>query len=102
MPTTPDQEATMAHKLSTRRQLKYLKALAERTGQTFQWPHNAAAASREIKRLTTTRPSSKLERAIERFDDRQAIEAVQDAAAIADGETGATEMTESQTVRRSL
>jgi hypothetical protein len=87
MPTTPDQEATMAHKPPTRRQLNYLKALAERTGQTFQWPHGAAAASREIQRLKSTRPSSRLERAIERYGDPQAIEAAQDAAQIHGFET---------------
>ena len=67
----------MAHKPPTPRQLNYLKALAERTGQTFQWPHSAAAASREIHRLKTTRPSSKVERAIERFGDPRAIEAAE-------------------------
>ena len=82
MPTTPDQEATMPDKLPTPRQINYLKALAERTGQSFPWPHSAAAASREIQRLKTTRPSSEVERAIERFGDPQAAEAAQDAAAI--------------------
>jgi hypothetical protein len=82
MPTTPDQEATMSHKPPTRRQINYLKALAGRTGLTFPWPNSAAAASREIKRLMTTRPSTEVERAIERFGDPQAIEAAQDAAAI--------------------
>ncbi|MFL5861527.1 MAG: hypothetical protein ACJ780_12205 [Solirubrobacteraceae bacterium] len=82
MPTTPDQEATMAQKPPTRRQINYLKALAECTGQTFPWPHSSAAASREITRLKTTRASTGLERAIERFGDRQATEAAQGAAAI--------------------
>jgi len=73
----------MCHKPPTRRQISYLKALAERTGQTFQWPSSSAAASREIKRLKNTRPSTELDRAIERFGDTQAaIEAAQDAAAI--------------------
>lgn len=72
----------MSHKPPTRRQINYLKALAERTGQTFQWPSDSAGASREIKRLKNTQPSTELERAIERFGDRQAIEAAQDAAAI--------------------
>jgi hypothetical protein len=82
MPTTPDQEATMADKPPTRRQLNYLKALAERTGQTFPWPNSSVAASREIKRLKTTRPTSQVERDIERVGDPEAIEAAQDAAAI--------------------
>jgi hypothetical protein len=82
MPTTPDQEAKMSHKPPTRRQLNYLKALAERTGQTFEWPSTSAAASREIRRLKNTRPSTGIERAVERFGDTQAIEAAQDASEI--------------------
>jgi hypothetical protein len=79
MPTTPDQEASMSHTPPSPRQLSYLKALAERTGQTFQWPHSSAAASSEIKRLKRTRPSTELERAIDRFGDTRSIEAAQDA-----------------------
>jgi hypothetical protein len=82
MPTTPHQEASMSHKPPSTSQLNYLKALAERTGQTFTWPSTSVAASREIRRLKNTRPSTKPERAIERFGDTQAIEAAQDAAAI--------------------
>jgi hypothetical protein len=82
MPTTPDQEARMSHKPPSARQLSYLKALAERTGQTFQWPSSSAAASREIQRLKRTQPSTKLERALERFGDTPTIEAAQDAASI--------------------
>jgi hypothetical protein len=48
------------------RQLSYLKALAERTGQTFRWPESSAAASREIRRLKNTR------RARSRAGDRAA------------------------------
>jgi hypothetical protein len=72
----------MSHKPPSARQLNYLKALAERTGQTFQWPESSAAASREIQRLKNTRPSTKLERAIARFGDRQATEAAQGAVEI--------------------
>src|SRR5438105_518925 len=82
MPTTPDQEASMSHKPPSPRQLSYLKALSERTGQTFRWPESSAAASTEIKRLKSTRPTTGLERAIERFGDTQAIEAAQDAVEI--------------------
>ena len=35
----------------TRRQLAYLKALAQRTGQTFAWPRTSAHASRQIRTL---------------------------------------------------
>jgi hypothetical protein len=79
MPTTPDQEASMSHTPPSPRQLSYLKALAERTGQTFRWPHSSTAASREINRLKRTRPSTELERAIERFGDTRSIEAARDA-----------------------
>jgi hypothetical protein len=82
MPTTPDQEACMPPKPPSRRQLTYLKALAQRAGQTFQWPTSSLAASREIRRLKNTQPSTGLERAIERYGDTQAIESAQDAVAI--------------------
>ena len=72
----------MSHRPPTRRQLNHLKALAQRTGQTFPWPDSSAAASREIKRLKNTRPSTEPDRAIERFGDPQAIEPAKDAAAI--------------------
>ena len=72
----------MAHKLPSPRQLKYLKALAERTGQTFAWPTSSASASSEIRRLKNTGPSPELERAIGRLGDTQAIEAAQDAVEI--------------------
>jgi alpha-ketoglutarate-dependent taurine dioxygenase len=86
MPTTPDQEASMSHKPPSPRQLDYLKALAQRTGQTFQWPKTSAQASREIRRLKNARPSTAVERAIERFGDTQAIEAAQDVAIVHDFE----------------
>lgn len=50
------------------RQLNYLRSLADRTGQTFTWPQSKAQASREIQRLRRRRPSTALERAIERLD----------------------------------
>lgn len=68
----------MSHKPPSARQLSYLKALAERAGQTFRWPESCAAASREIRRLKNTQPSSELDRAIERFGDTPAIEVAQD------------------------
>ncbi len=69
----------MSHKPPSPRQLSYLKALAERTGQTFPWPESSAAASREIQRLKNTRPSTRLERTIEQLEDARTIEAAQDA-----------------------
>lgn len=50
----------------TPRQLRYLKDLAERTGQTFTYPRTFAEASREIDRLKAIRPESRAERRIER------------------------------------
>jgi hypothetical protein len=64
------------------RQLNYLKALAQRTGQTFTWPQTSSEAGEEIARLRGTRPSTWTERAIERIHDRAAREAAEDAIAI--------------------
>ena len=47
-------------------QLRYLRSLAQRTGQTFTYPHTFAQASREIDRLKRARPSSYAELEIER------------------------------------
>jgi hypothetical protein len=57
-----------AEQRPTARQLAYLKALAQRTGQSFTWPTTRAAASSEIRRLKAAAPSSQLEREIERHD----------------------------------
>lgn len=50
-------------------QMKLLRTLADRTGQSFAWPSNRLAASREIQRLQGAQRSSRYERA----DDRRAI-----------------------------
>jgi hypothetical protein len=68
MPTTPQQEASMTPKPPSARQLNYLKALANRTGQTFTYPKTSRDASREIQRLKTVRPSSRIELELERLD----------------------------------
>ena len=47
-------------------QLRYLRSLAQRTGQTFTYPHTFAEASDEITRLKRARPSSLAELEIER------------------------------------
>jgi len=57
--------STTANRPSSR-QLSYLKALAERTGQTFTYPQTRRQASDEISRLKHTRPSSHGELEIER------------------------------------
>ena len=41
----------------TRRQLAYLRSLANRAGQTFAYPRTRREASREIQRLKQIQPS---------------------------------------------
>jgi hypothetical protein len=50
----------------TAKQLKYLRALASRAGQTFTYPKTASQASAEIRRLQKQHRSSRLEVQIER------------------------------------
>lgn len=50
----------------TSRQLSYLRALAERTGQTFTYPHTSRQASAEIARLKNAPPSTRTQRRVER------------------------------------
>jgi hypothetical protein len=57
---------TTASAKPTRRQLSYLKALADRTGQTFTYPQTSQQASAEINRLKKAKPSSRSERYVER------------------------------------
>ena len=59
----------------TAKQLAFLRALAQRTGETFAYPHTAAEASEEISRLRQRQPSNRTERAIER---RQVIRDIQE------------------------
>ena len=56
-------------------QLRYLRDLAQRTGETFTYPHTAAQASDEISRLRQRQPSNRTERAVER---RQVIRDIQE------------------------
>ena len=58
----------MTPKPPSARQLNYLKALANRTGQTFTYPKTSRGASREIQRLKTVRPTSRIELELERLD----------------------------------
>ena len=50
----------------TRKQLSYLRTLAEQTGTTFTPPATRAQASREIERLKALPASSRAERGRER------------------------------------
>lgn len=58
----------MTPKPPTARQLSYLRALANRTGQTFAYPKTSGQASHEIRRLRAVRPGSRIERDLERID----------------------------------
>jgi hypothetical protein len=49
----------------TSKQLRFLKSLADRTGQTFTYPKTAVEASREIKRLQGARSMTRTERYVE-------------------------------------
>ena len=59
----------------TAKQLAYLRALAQRTGETFTYPQTSAEASEEIRRLRQRQPSNRTERAVER---RQVIRDIQE------------------------
>lgn len=57
---------TSATDKPTPKQLGYLRRLAASRGQTFRYPQTRAEASAEIRRLRSTRPDSRLNRALER------------------------------------
>lgn len=50
----------------TRKQLAYLRTLAERTGQTFTYPRTKAQASGEIRRLRGLKPTPRADVSRER------------------------------------
>jgi len=63
----------MADKPPTRRQLAYLKVLADRAGQTFTYPISREEASLQINRLERAEPSTRTERRVERKQIADAI-----------------------------
>lgn len=63
----------MSDKPPTPKQLAFLKALAQRTGQTFATPRTRRDASAEIRRLKATPADSQFERKIERDEIADAI-----------------------------
>ncbi|MGN6872538.1 MAG: hypothetical protein ACTHMY_29460 [Solirubrobacteraceae bacterium] len=63
----------MSSRPPTSKQLAYLRALAERTGQTFATPRTSREASAEIRRLKAAPSESRLERRIERNEITDAI-----------------------------
>ena len=52
----------------TAKQLALLRALAQRTGETFAYPRTRRQASNEIRRLQQRKPSTRLERFLDRRD----------------------------------
>jgi hypothetical protein len=63
----------MPSKPPSARQLAYLRALTERTGQTFATPQTSRDASAEIRRLRAVPAESQLERRIEHDEIAEAI-----------------------------
>ena len=63
----------MPTKPPTFKQLAYLRALADRTGQTFVTPRTSRDASAEIRRLKATPAESQHERKIERDEIAEAV-----------------------------
>jgi hypothetical protein len=61
----------MSSKPPSVKQLTYLRALAERTGQTFATPRTSRDASAEIRRLRATPAESRVERRIQPRRDRR-------------------------------
>jgi hypothetical protein len=52
----------------TAKRLAFLRVLAQRTGETFVSPRTRAQASSEIRRLQQRKPSSRVERFLDRRD----------------------------------
>jgi hypothetical protein len=77
MPNPNPQEATMTtgsdEPRPSRKQLAYLRALANHSGQTFRYPRTRRDASREIQRLKDAQPDSRAERELERREIADAI-----------------------------
>jgi nucleotide-binding universal stress UspA family protein len=73
MPAANHERQQMASNPPTAKQLAYLKALAERAGQTFAWPGTNLQASIEIRKLRGAQPASRIERRIERREIADAI-----------------------------
>jgi hypothetical protein len=66
MPTPHHTDHPQAATPPTRRQLAYLKVLADRAGQTFTYPITREDASLQINRLKRAEPSTRTERRVER------------------------------------
>jgi len=66
MPAPNQRRQPVPSKPPTAKQLAYLRALSERTGQTFAMPRTRQEASAEIRRLKAAPVETRLERRIER------------------------------------
>jgi hypothetical protein len=67
----------------TAKQLRYLRALANRRGQTFTYPLTEAQASAEIQRLLAIPADTHADRAVERERLQREVELPADATAVA-------------------
>jgi hypothetical protein len=70
----------------TAKQLRYLRNLAMQRGESFTYPRSAAEASAEIARLKRRKPSSQVDRRIERQKVSSDMATRGDAAAVRDSE----------------
>ena len=71
----------------TKRQLNYLRSLANSRGESFTYPQTSVEASREIERLLGRQPGSHIERRIEREQISRDMASRGDAASVRDFET---------------
>jgi hypothetical protein len=77
------------HKKPTSKQLRYLRSLAERCGESFAYPATAAQASAEIERLKGRGRTPRADRRREVAEVRRAMaERGADAAAVRPDEVG--------------
>lgn len=72
-PSTSWRQPVVDSDRPTARQLAYLRALADRAGQTFSYPRTRRQASAQISRLRAATPTSHDERRIERCELADAI-----------------------------
>jgi hypothetical protein len=70
----------------TAKQLRYLRNLAMQRGESFTYPRSATEASAQIERLKRRRPSSRVDRRIERQQLGRDMAMRGDAAAVRDSE----------------
>jgi hypothetical protein len=88
MPAPPTPKEAAVPNKPTSKQLGYLKSLADRTGQTFTYPHTAGEATREIKRLQGARSMTRTERYVETTAVRDQIASgpIHEATRVGEGE----------------